>query len=112
MTSTDVPLRGDVWWIAFDPSIGGEPTKTRPAVVVSNDAANRLLNRIQVVPLTSAVDRVYPAEALVTLKGEKRKAMGNSIATVSKLRLRGWVARISSPELAAVERAIRIQLGL
>jgi len=53
-------LRGEVWWVNFDPSLGGEMRKARPAVIVSNNASNRTLNRIQVVPITSRTDRVYP----------------------------------------------------
>ncbi|WP_374686312.1 type II toxin-antitoxin system PemK/MazF family toxin, partial [Promineifilum sp.] len=56
--------RGEVWWVSFDPSLGGEIKKRRPAVIVSNDDSNTYLNRLQVVPLTSSVDRVYPSEAL------------------------------------------------
>jgi mRNA interferase MazF len=106
------PRRGEVWWVALDPSVGGEIRKPRPAVVVSNDAANRALNRLQVVPLTSKVAKVFPAQALVTLEGQQSKAMADQIATVSKLRLRGRIGRLDVLDMAAVDRAIRIQLAL
>lgn len=100
-----------MWWINFDPSVGGEIRKIRPAIVVSNDAANQALNRIQVIPITSNVERLYPGEAYVALNGERRKAMADQIATVSKLRLRERMGAVSPNDLAGVERAIRIQLG-
>jgi len=104
--------RSDVWWVNFDPSVGGEVRKRRPAVIISNDAANRHLNRVQVVPLTSQVDRVYPSEALVRLKDRDGKVMADQLTTVSKQRLINKAGRLSGEDMRKVERAVKIQLGL
>ena len=104
--------RGEVYWVNFDPSIGGEIRKTRPAIVLSNNAANRALNRIQVVPITSKIDRVYPSEAIVEVKGVRRKAMANQISTASKLRFGKKLGALSSDDMVRVEAAIAIQLAL
>ena len=104
--------RGEVWWVSFDPSLGGEIKKTRPAVIVSNDASNRALNRVQVVPFTSNTQKVYPCEALVTVKNVKSKAAADQLATVSKQRLQSCMGSLNDDDMEAVERAIRLQLEL
>lgn len=104
--------RGDVWWVSFDPSVGGEIQKTRPSVIISNDAANSVLNRLVVVPLTSKISKLYPGQAFVTLNGERRKAMADQITTVSKLRLHNLVGSLAASDLMSIEHAILQHLGI
>lgn len=104
--------RGDVWWVNFDPAVGGEIKKIRPAIIVSNDASNEHMNRVQVIPLTSNVSRLYPCECAVTVAGKTSKAMADQIMTVSKTRLTNRLGAVSPEGMEAVERIIRVQLGL
>lgn len=104
--------RGEIWWVNFDPSIGGEIQKQRPAVIVSNDVSNKYLNRVQVVQVTSKVDKLYPSEAYITVAGKQGKAMADQLATASKQRLFKTIGRVSEAEIQEIEKAIRIQLGL
>ena len=104
--------RGEVWWVDFDPSLGGEIQKKRPAVIISNDASNKFLNRVQVVPLTSKTDRVYPSEALVVFDGKESKAMADQLATVSKLRLIQRAGVLSPDDMVKIEKAVKLQLNI
>ena len=104
--------RGEVWWVEFDPPIGSEIGKTRPAIILSNDAANRNLSRVVVIPLSSNVARLYPGEALVTVAGRQSKAMADQIMAADKARLKDRVGTLSRADMAEVEEAIKVHLGL
>ena len=92
--------------------MGGEIQKTRPAMVISNDAANTALNRVIIVPITSQVAKVYPGEALITLNGEQRKAMADQIMTASKQRLKSKLGNLSRADVSVIESAVLLQLGI
>ena len=104
--------RGEIWWVNFDPSRLGEIQKQRPAVIVSNDISNKYLNRVQVVPVTSKVEKLYPSEAYIVVAGKQGKAMADQLATVSKQRLLNRIGHVTQVEIQEIERAIRTQLEL
>ncbi len=104
--------RGEVWWVNLDPTVGTEINKTRPAIILSNDSANKFLNRVQIIPLTSNTEHCYPSEAFITLNGKKSKAMADQITTADKKRLKDKIGSISSKDMIAIEKAVKIQLGL
>ena len=103
--------QSEIWWVNFDPSIGGEIKKKRPAVIISNDASNKFLNRIQVVPLSSKTRRLYPSEAAVVFEGKESKAMADQLATVSKAHLFRRAGVLSPEDMRRVEEAVKIQLA-
>ena len=104
--------RGEVWWVEFDPAVGSEIRKTRPAVIVSNDTSNRHLARVQVMPLSSNVERIYPSETVVTFAGQRSKVMADQIMTADKRRLKTLMGRLSQADTQSVERIVKLQLGL
>ncbi len=104
--------RGEVWWVALDPTVGTEIQKSRPAAVVSNDATNAFGPRVVVVPITSNVARMFPGDALVTVSGRPGRALGDQMCSADKSRLQRRIGSLSTDDLRAVEFALRVTLDL
>lgn len=104
--------RGDIWWVSFDAAQGGEVRKTRPAVIVSNNISNAILNRVVVVPLSRQTEKIYPSEARVSAGGVEAKAMADQITSAAKARLLRRLGRLGSVDLRSVEQAILLHLGI
>ena len=93
-TKNNFPQRGEIWWTTFGPAVGTESAKTRPAIIISIDDSNEFLERVQVVPLTSNVSKIFPSETVVTLRGKKNKAAADQITTVSKRRIKERIGEL------------------
>ena len=104
--------RGDVYWVNLDPTVGTEIKKTRPAVVVSNDACNRHGARIVVLPVTSNVSSLYPGEAQVYIAKREARVLGDQLRSIDKARLGRKIGRLTREELDRVDDALRITLDL
>ena len=74
--------------------------------------SNKFLNRMQVVPLTSKTDRLYPSEAFLLFKGKQRKAMADQLATVNKSRLFKHAGILNLEAMRKVEQALKVQLDI
>lgn len=106
------PRRGEIYWVALDPAVGTEIKKTRPAVVVSNDSCNTHGSRVVVLPVTSNVDSLYPGEALIRIKGQPGRALGDQIRSLDKIRLQSRIGSLTTEEMAAVDEALLVTLGI
>ena len=109
--------RGAVVSVRFDPVVGREIRKTRPAVVVSNNAACRFDAVLQVVPVTGLPEReLRPYEARVESPesglAKPSRLVANQIRTVSRKRIGRVLGWLDTSEEADLDRALKIQLAL
>lgn len=108
--------RGDVLLVAFDPSVGVEIQKTRPAIVVTNNVANIYSQVLTIVPMTSQkIERVRSYEVLIAKsEGLTKTSKANvaQIKSVDRSRIKAKVSKISPETLLKLDMAIKLHLGL
>jgi mRNA interferase MazF len=98
--------RGEIWWVDFEPASGSEIRKTRPAVIISNDASNIALSRVVVIPFTSNISRIYPGNVLVNVNGKPGKLMADQIMTADKSRLKNYIGVLSFDDMGKTSETV------
>lgn len=113
--------RGAIVLVDFDPAVGSEAAKRRPAVVVSNNTANAAVMRtgrgvFTVVPLTSNTARVYPFQVLLPTEStglaRESKAQAEQVRAVSVARVREVVGWVPGGLMAQLDKALRLHLSI
>jgi mRNA interferase MazF len=104
--------RGDIWWVALDPTLGSEIRKTRPAVVVTADPLNRARRTVIVVPLSTGPAPRPPIVVPTPSAGSHAVAVCDQLRAVDKRRLTRASGRLSAIDLRVVEDGVRRVLDL
>lgn len=106
------PKRGEIYWVKLDPTTGTEIAKTRPALIVSNNAGNEVSKRIIVAPITSSISKIFPFEVPIIIKDKKGKILLDQIRTIDKIRLGAKISNCEKDTMNAVDEALKIVLSL
>jgi mRNA interferase MazF len=109
--------RGDIYFANLDPTVGSEIKKTRPVLIVSNNAANKSSTAISIVPLSSQITRVFPFEVFLKAAesglSKDSKAMAQQIRTLDRLRFSSIRSGFVPPsQMLNIDNALRLHLSL
>ncbi len=109
--------RGDIWLVNFDPTVGYEIKKTRPALIIQNDIGNKYSPLTIVTPITSEhLDKIYPTDVLLSAKktgiDNDSKVLLSQIRSIDKQRLVSKIGRVDAETLEEINEAIKVSLGL
>jgi len=114
-------LRGEIRWVDLDPARGAESKKRRPAVIVSNDGANSIANRlgrgvVTVVPVTSNTERIFPFQVFLPASSSglahDSKVQAEQVRAVAVERVGALVGALPPEALSEVDEALRLHLAL
>ena len=106
------PRRGEIWWVALDPTLGSEIAKTRPCVVLTRDVVNQHRRTVVVVPLSSSPSASPPIRVAVSCSGEPAVGVVDQIRAIATGRLRTRIGALTEEETEAIGLAVRQILDL
>jgi len=111
------PLRGDIWLVSFDPTRGAEIRKTRPALILQNDIANRASPITIVAAITSRFDtKLYPTEVFIRTRegglSTDSVVLLNQIRSIDRARLIRRLGHLRPETMANIDRALMVSVGL
>jgi len=108
--------RGDIYLVDFEPSVGVEIRKKRPAIIISCNEANKHLRTIMVIPFSSKTEKVYPFEVFVKKEQSglhiDSKLKIPQMRSVDKSRLRKYIGTLNDDLLSEIEKAIKLHLAM
>lgn len=108
--------RGDIYQVNFEPSVNGEPARTRPAVILTNDVANETLPHLVVAPITSNATRQYPFDVLLPVGtcglSETSRVQLNYIRGLNRNRIGRYVGSLTREQLGDLDSRLKLHLGL
>jgi mRNA interferase MazF len=112
------PQRGEIYLIAFDPALGHEIQKTRPALIIQNDVSNEY-SPITIVAAISSQFRIPPHPREVPIAAGLRTGLSkpsavilNQIRSIDRLRLKKRLGVLDPATMRLVDEALKISLGL
>jgi mRNA interferase MazF len=108
--------RGDIYLVDFEPSVGAEIRKIRPAVIISCDEANKYLKTITVIPFSSKAKKIYPFDVFVSKQESgldtDSKLKIPQMRAVDKGRLKRYISALPEEMIEEIERAIKLHLAI
>ena len=111
------PRRGEIYLVHFDPTVGHEIQKTRPAVIVQNDVSNQYSPITIVAAISSKFsDPPFPREVVIEPQESglpvRSAVIANQIRSVDRRRLARKFGNLSDRSMERVDEALKISLGL
>ncbi len=108
--------RGEIYFANLDPTIGSKIKKKRPALIISNNANNKVAATVTIIPITSNTNKIYPFEVLLEIKNsglsKPSKAQCQQIRTISKIRIEKKMVGFASKEIMEkINAALKLHLS-